>query len=180
MPKDQSQSLFFSKPSQQENQEQKFHMIIADRATNPRGFPYPLLNMQALINSCVNINIPDSLCRLLLPNVNLINICEPKVNLWAFKGVSCKLGGLLPAQSPSEYLPARCGSTDCTSGVWHGKRVLPNLHKSGYISDNAKWKLLIFLVQNQQIQLWSPPSPVKDTWGVSRSTEHTHTFLCGC
>lgn len=75
-------------------------MIIADSATNPRGFPYPLLNMQALINSCVNINIPDSLCGLLLPNVNLINICEPKVNLWAFKGVSCKLGGCCLLTAP--------------------------------------------------------------------------------
>lgn len=88
-----SVEAFFPKPSQQKNQEQKSRMIIAESTTNPRGFPYPLLNMQALINSCVNINIPDSLCRLLLPNVNLINICEPKVNLWEFKGVSCKLGG---------------------------------------------------------------------------------------
>lgn len=86
-----SLEAFFPKPSQQENQEQKSHTIIADSATNPRGFPYPLLNMQALINSCVNINIPDSLCRLLLPNVNLINICKPKVNWWMFKGVSCEL-----------------------------------------------------------------------------------------
>lgn len=87
-----SLEAFFPKPSQQENQKQKSHMIIADSATNPRGFSYPLLNIQALINSCVNINIPDSLCRLLLPNVNLINICKPKVNWSVLKGVSCKLG----------------------------------------------------------------------------------------
>lgn len=83
-------------------------MIIADSTTNPRGFPYPLLNMQALINSCVNINIPDSLCGLLLPNVNLINICEPKVNLWALKGVSCKLGGCCSLTAPQ---------STCQSGV---------------------------------------------------------------
>lgn len=66
-------------------------MIIADSATKPRGFPYPLLNTQALINFCDSINIPDSLSGLLLPNVNLIIVCEPEVNLWAFKGIACKL-----------------------------------------------------------------------------------------
>lgn len=42
-------------------------MIIADSATKPKGLPYALLDVQALINFCDNINIPDSLCGLVLP-----------------------------------------------------------------------------------------------------------------
>lgn len=66
-------------------------MIIADSTPKPSGFPYPLLNTQALINFRDNTNIPDNLCGLLLPKVNLIIICKRGVNLWAFKGVACKL-----------------------------------------------------------------------------------------
>ena len=78
--------------NQREDQEQiSSCVIIADSTTKPRGFPYPLLNMQVLINFCDNINIPDSLCGLLLPNVNLIIVCKLEVNLWVFKGAACEL-----------------------------------------------------------------------------------------
>lgn len=60
----------FAKPNQREEQENLFFfffMIIADSATKPKGLPYPLLDVQALINFCDNINIPDSLYGLILP-----------------------------------------------------------------------------------------------------------------
>jgi len=56
-------------------------MIIADSATKPKGLPYPLLDVQALINFCDNINIPDSLggpvlpTRISLQSLNLKSIC---------------------------------------------------------------------------------------------------------
>lgn len=75
---------FFSKPYQREDQEQKSCMIIADSTTKPRGFPYPLLNVQVLINCCDNINTADSLCGR-LPNVNFIIICKSEVHCGCLK-----------------------------------------------------------------------------------------------
>lgn len=146
-------------------------MIIADSATNPRGFPYPLLNMQALINSCVNINIPDSLCRLLLPNVNLINICKPKVNLWAFKGVSCKLGGCCLLTGPqSTCQPSMAALTALLgSGMANGYCQI----KPGYTSDNASENCSHFSFKISRYDYGLLP-PLRRICGVFPGAQSTH------
>lgn len=100
-----SWSLFLQTLSR-EGQQQKSCVIIADSTTNPRGFPYPLPHVQALTNFCDNINIPDRLCGLLLPNVNRVIVCEPQVNLWAFKAVACQRWHCCPISK--QWIRHRC------------------------------------------------------------------------
>lgn len=86
--------------------------------------------MQALTHFCDNINIPDSLCELLLPNVNHVIVCEPRVNLWAFRAVAGQWWQCCPFP---KHLPA--GMAPLTAGGWHGKQLSPNLPGDGSLPD---------------------------------------------
>lgn len=161
--------------------------------------------MQALINFRDNINILDSLCGVLLPNMNLIIVCEPEVNLWAFKGVACKLWHCCLFRAPqTTHLQSACqpGMVALTALLGSG---MADVYCQIYVNpvrsqtNDTKWnqvKSAHFKISRYDDG--SPPSSVKfialvipavcraRVWLIippgiccaSRGTGYAHTFLC--